>query len=192
MQVAVTDFWLWSMQSAKWTNKQKSQLTLCSASGSCLLQSTCFDVLVSWVPFLPFNLCFIKALIIHNTGSNFAIILQTLLLGMENTQRYRGGGKSHSWVPPRGFIQSIEKINYSHTIHLALLLDWQKMLLGLSAVLSAGEWWSICFGLRCIGGKWREICTLNANIRQLFESRRYDEGTALEANGASVGSVIPA
>lgn len=27
-------------------------------------------------------------------------------------------------------------------------------------------------------------------MRQLYESRRYDEGTALEANGASVGSDI--
>lgn len=90
--------------------------------------------------FLPFNLCFIKALIIHNTGSNSAIILQTLLLGRENTAlQRRGEKKSHRRVPPRDFTQSIEKINYSHAIHLALLLDWQKMLLGLSAVLLEGN-----------------------------------------------------
>lgn len=35
--------------------------------------------------FLPFNLCLIKALIIHNTQGNFAIILQPLLLGRENS-----------------------------------------------------------------------------------------------------------
>lgn len=79
---------------------------------------------------LLFDLCLIKALIIHSTGSNFVIILQTLLLGRENTANR---------VRARGFIQSIEKINYNHTIHLALLLGWQKMLLGLSAVLSVGE-----------------------------------------------------
>lgn len=61
------------------------------------------------------------------------------------------------------------------------------MLSGLSAVLSVSEWWSKCPWHKCIGGKWREICTINANIRQQFESIRNDEGT--EANGAFVGSV---
>lgn len=38
------------------------------------------------------------------------------------------------------------------------------MLLGISAVLSVRERRSICVSLGWIGGKWREICTPNANI----------------------------
>lgn len=60
-----------------------------------------------------FDLCLMKTLILHNSGKNFVIILQILLLGRENTANR---------VQPRGFIQSIEKINYNRTTHLALLL----------------------------------------------------------------------
>lgn len=61
--------------------------------------------------------------------SHFAIILSQYTVLIKK--------KAFSCVPPRGFIQSIEKINCSHTIHyLALLLGWLKMLLGHSAVLS--------------------------------------------------------
>ena len=97
-----------------------------------------------------------------------------------------------SRVPPRGFIQSIEKINYNHTIHLALILGWQK-----NAFRPQCSAFSQRVMVHMLQAQiyWREMKVNlypNANMRQLYESRRYDEGTALEANGASVGSEIPA
>lgn len=74
---------------------------------------------INYFPSKPFafDLCSIEALIPHNPGKNFTIIPQILVWGRENTA---------DPVPPRGFIQSIQKINNNHTIHLALLLGWQK------------------------------------------------------------------
>lgn len=82
----------------KWMNKPKWPLLLMCYTKH-LLQCIIF-----LSAFFHFNLYLMKALIIYYSGSNFAIILQTPIREWKHSA-------FTSRVLPRGFIQSIEKIN---------------------------------------------------------------------------------